>query len=99
MYQRGSSCISKFRSTQWSYLIRWEHTIEVRYMTVFVIWIIPVVHPLLQLSMLTNLHRRQLGKGCFHPFLQWFINTKDLRCLESFLHNVGNKLIVHSSTC
>ena len=60
LVQRIRSSSKEFRMRIWRDLVRRIQAIEMRYMSVFVLWIIGINHPLLQLSVTSNLHWRQL---------------------------------------
>ncbi len=49
----------KFRSAVRRYLVGRKQTIEMRNMPVMIVWIINIIKPFLQLTILTNMHWRQ----------------------------------------
>ena len=64
LVQRIGSSGEEVRMRIGRYLIRGIETIEMGDMTVLVLGVVAINHPLLQLAIATNLHRRQAFQGC-----------------------------------
>ena len=59
-------------------LIARIETIEMRNVTMVVGWVVEVAEPLLQLSLLTNLHRRQLRQRVLEAFYVCLVAVEQL---------------------
>ena len=62
--QRVAGCRKELRSSPRRNLVAREKAVKMRYMAMVVIRIVPVMHPLLKLSMLSDLHRSHLFHSC-----------------------------------
>ena len=81
------------------YLIGGVQPIEVRHMTMLVVGIVTVPQPLLQLTMLTNLHGRQLSEGSGKTADVRGIFAKDTGGLGRLTQHVEDNLVVHGRAC
>ena len=79
----------------WGYLITWIQAIQMRYMPMITLGIIHILQPLLQLVILTYLHRRQTIQYFFNSILINYIFSYNLCSLQSITQHVKYNLIIH----
>ena len=76
MLQSGGSSMEQFRMRERRNLIGWIQSIEMRDMAMLILRIIRIYKPLLQLSVLSYLHRRNLRNQLLHLLTLSLINTQ-----------------------
>ena len=72
-------------------------SVEMRYVPVLVIGIVGIVHPFLQLPVLSHFHRRQQSQGVAQGIAERGIDPEDLRGLDYAREGVMDYLVVHGA--
>lgn len=98
MLQSGGSSMEQFRMRERRNLIGWIQSIEMRDMAMFILRIIRIHKPLLQLSVLSYLHRRNLRNQLLHLLALSLINTQYFRSLHGTGQGIEGYLVIHRAT-
>ena len=97
MYQRSTGCIEEFRSLLRCNLITWIERIEMTYMTMIILRIVPVLDPFLQLSPLANLHRCHLSQYILQMSSISGIFAQDFARSDNGREEFVEQFIIHRS--
>ena len=98
MLQSGGSSMEQFRMRERRNLIGWIQSIEMRDMAMFILRIIRIHKPLLQLSVLSYLHRRNLRNQLLHLLALSLINTQYFRSFHGTGQGIEGYLVIHRAT-
>ncbi len=72
-----------------------ENAVEVRQVSMRRFWLIPVVHILLELPVLSNLERRKVVPHRAPALLEVFVNAKDVAGLQAVVQHLACQQQVH----
>ena len=97
MYERSTGCIEEFRSLLRCNLITWIERIEMTYMTMIILRIVPVLDPFLQLSPLANLHRCHLSQHFLQMSSISGIFAQDFARSDNGREEFVEQFIIHRS--
>ena len=98
LLQGDGSGTEEFRMTIGRNLIAGIKSVEMGDVAVFVLGIITVNKPFLQLSVLAHLHRRQQGNSLSKGVLQGFVGLQDFSRMQSLRQDIEDNLVVHRAT-
>ena len=96
--QCGGCGMEKLRMREWGDLVGWIQAIQVRNVTMLVLWVVAIYQPFHQLSILSYLHRWNLRKQLLHLLLLGSILSQDFRSLDGIAQYIKGYLIVHGAT-
>ena len=99
MLQSGGCGMEQFWMRKRRNLIGWIQSIEMRNMAMLILRIIRIHKPLLQLSVLSYLHWRNLRNQLLHRLAFSLINTQYFRSLHSTAQGIEGYLVIHRATC
>ena len=98
LLQGDGSSLEEFGMGIGGYLIAGIKSVEMRDMAVFVLRIITVNKPFLQLSVLSHLHRRQQGNGLPKGVLESLVGIQDFCRTQGLRQSIEDNLIIHRTT-
>ena len=90
--------IEKLRCIKGIYLIGRIKPVQMRYMTMFVVRIISILHPLLKLSEAADLHRRQFGHSDRKAVPIRTVHVKNFRSPYYTGEYIPNNLVIHGTS-
>ena len=99
MLQSSGCGMEQFRMRERRNLIGWIQSIEMRDMAMLILRIIRIHKPLLQLSVLSYLHRRNLRNQLLHRLALSLINPQYFRSLHGTGQGIEGYLVIHRATC
>ena len=98
--QRCGSSREQFRMLVGRNLVRRIESIEMGDVTMLVPRVVGINQPLLQLTILANLHRREIGQRGGQTFLQsGILHTQHLHGGENVAQHIEDNLVVHRRAC